>query len=302
MAVKVAINGFGRIGRNVLRAIVEFGRTDIEVVAINDLGPVETNAHLLRFDSVHGRFPHEVTLGRHDRRRPRPDQGDGGQGSGATPAQGTRRRHRARMHRHFHRARQGRGASDRRRQAGHRLGARRGRRSHRRLWRQPREADQGTSRHFQRLLHDQLPRAGRQGSQRRDRHRPWLHDDDPFLHRRPADARHAAQGSLPRPRRGAVDDPDDDRRRQGGRPGAAGAQGQARRLFDPRADAQRLGGRLQVRRQEGDVEGGDQRGDQGRRRERPAQGHPRLSPTSPMSRRTSTTTAIPRSSISTRPR
>jgi glyceraldehyde 3-phosphate dehydrogenase len=62
MAVKVAINGFGRIGRNILRAIIESGRTDIEVVAINDLGPVETNAHLLRFDSVHGRFPHEVTV------------------------------------------------------------------------------------------------------------------------------------------------------------------------------------------------------------------------------------------------
>jgi glyceraldehyde 3-phosphate dehydrogenase len=62
MTLKVAINGFGRIGRNVLRAIYESGRTDIEVVAINDLGPVETNAHLLRFDSVHGRFPGEVTV------------------------------------------------------------------------------------------------------------------------------------------------------------------------------------------------------------------------------------------------
>jgi glyceraldehyde 3-phosphate dehydrogenase len=61
MTVKVAINGFGRIGRNVLRAIIESGRTDIEVVAINDLGPVETNAHLFRFDSVHGRFPGVVT-------------------------------------------------------------------------------------------------------------------------------------------------------------------------------------------------------------------------------------------------
>lgn len=60
MTVKVAINGFGRIGRNILRAIVESGRTDIEVVAINDLGPVETNAHLLQFDSVHGRFPVNV--------------------------------------------------------------------------------------------------------------------------------------------------------------------------------------------------------------------------------------------------
>src|SRR2546425_2356133 len=62
MSVRVAINGFGRIGRNVLRAIVEAERTDIEVVAINDLAPVETNAHLLRYDSVHGRFPGEVEV------------------------------------------------------------------------------------------------------------------------------------------------------------------------------------------------------------------------------------------------
>ena len=72
MSVKVAINGFGRIGRNILRAIVESGRRDIEVLAINDLGPVETNAHLLRFDSVHGRFPAEVTTG--------PDWIDAGRG------------------------------------------------------------------------------------------------------------------------------------------------------------------------------------------------------------------------------
>src|SRR5579885_1802300 len=62
MTVRVAINGFGRIGRNILRAIVESGRKDIEVVAANDLGPVETNAHLLRYDSVHGRFPADVTV------------------------------------------------------------------------------------------------------------------------------------------------------------------------------------------------------------------------------------------------
>jgi glyceraldehyde 3-phosphate dehydrogenase len=62
MTVKVAINGFGRIGRNILRGIIESGRKDIEVVAINDLGPVETNAHLLRFDSVHGRFPADVAV------------------------------------------------------------------------------------------------------------------------------------------------------------------------------------------------------------------------------------------------
>jgi len=62
MTVRIAINGFGRIGRNVLRAIVEAGREDVAVVGINDLAPVETNAHLLRFDSVHGRFPGEVTV------------------------------------------------------------------------------------------------------------------------------------------------------------------------------------------------------------------------------------------------
>jgi len=62
MTIRVAINGFGRIGRNVLRAIIEGGRNDVEVVALNDLGPVETNAHLLRYDSVHGRFPNEVKV------------------------------------------------------------------------------------------------------------------------------------------------------------------------------------------------------------------------------------------------
>ena len=60
--VRVAVNGFGRIGRNIVRAIYESGRKDIDVVGINDLGPVETNAHLLRYDSVHGRFPHEVKV------------------------------------------------------------------------------------------------------------------------------------------------------------------------------------------------------------------------------------------------
>jgi glyceraldehyde 3-phosphate dehydrogenase len=62
MTVKVFINGFGRIGRNVLRAIVESGRTDIKVVGLNDLGSVETNAHLVRYDSVHGRFPGVVKV------------------------------------------------------------------------------------------------------------------------------------------------------------------------------------------------------------------------------------------------
>ena len=62
MPIRVAVNGFGRIGRLVVRALYESGRKDIDVVAINDLGPVETNAHLLQYDSVHGRFPHEVSV------------------------------------------------------------------------------------------------------------------------------------------------------------------------------------------------------------------------------------------------
>ena len=66
MSVRVAINGFGRIGRNILRAIVESARDDIIVIGINDLGPVETNAHLLRYDSVHGKFPVDVNVNGND--------------------------------------------------------------------------------------------------------------------------------------------------------------------------------------------------------------------------------------------
>jgi glyceraldehyde 3-phosphate dehydrogenase len=62
MSIRVSINGFGRIGRNILRAIIESGRDDIKVVGINDLGPVGTNAHLLRYDTVHGRFPASVKV------------------------------------------------------------------------------------------------------------------------------------------------------------------------------------------------------------------------------------------------
>jgi len=62
MAVKIAINGFGRIGRLLLRAMIESERTDLECERINDLGSVEDNAHLLRYDSVHGRFPGQVTV------------------------------------------------------------------------------------------------------------------------------------------------------------------------------------------------------------------------------------------------
>jgi len=62
MAIKVAINGYGRIGRNVLRALYEAGRKDIEIVAINDLGDANTNAHLTQYDTAHGKFPGTVVV------------------------------------------------------------------------------------------------------------------------------------------------------------------------------------------------------------------------------------------------
>src|SRR5690349_2871851 len=62
MTVRAAINGFGRIGRLVLRALAESGRSDVKIVAINDLAPPKTNAHLFRYDSVHGRFPGRVQV------------------------------------------------------------------------------------------------------------------------------------------------------------------------------------------------------------------------------------------------
>jgi hypothetical protein len=118
MALRVAINGFGRIGRLVLRSIVEHGRRDIEVVAINDLGPVETNAHLLRYDSVHGRFPGVVTSGEDwiDVGTGQ-DQGHRDPRSRSAAAQGPERRHRVRVHRSVHHQGKGQRPPDRRRQA-----------------------------------------------------------------------------------------------------------------------------------------------------------------------------------------
>ena len=192
MSVKVAINGFGRIGRNVLRAIVESGRKDIEVVAINDLGPVETNAHLLRFDSVHGRFPHSVTV-----------EGDtinvGGGKIKVTAIKDPAQLPHAALGVDI--ALECTGIFTARDKAAAHLAAGAKRVivsapadgadltvvfgvNHQKLTQRP-------SGRLLRVVHDQLPRAGRQGAERRDRHRSRLHDDDPFLHRRPADAGHA---------------------------------------------------------------------------------------------------------------
>ena len=182
MSVRVAINGFGRIGRNILRAIVEAGRKDIEVVAINDLAPVETNAHLLRYDSVHGRFPGEVTVeGRHASTC----------GNGAIkvtaikdPTQLPWKELGVDV------ALECTGIFTSKDKAAAHLTAG----AKRVLVSAPADGvdltvvygvnhdklDQGAHGRLQRVVHDQLPRPGRQGAQRRRRHRQRLHDHDPL--------------------------------------------------------------------------------------------------------------------------
>ena len=204
MSVRVAINGFGRIGRNILRAIVEADRHDIEVIAVNDLAPVETNAHLLRYDFGARPLPRRGhRQGRQHQRRQRRHQVHRRTRSGKAAVARARHRHCAGMHRHLHHQGQGRGASDRRRQARPDLGAGRRRRSHRGLRRQSRQAHQGAHRRLQRLMHHQLPGAGGQSAQRRGRHRQGFHDHGALLHQRSAVARSGAQGFsiAPVPRR-----------------------------------------------------------------------------------------------------
>jgi glyceraldehyde 3-phosphate dehydrogenase len=176
MTVRVAINGFGRIGRNILRAIAESGRKDIEVIGINDLGPVETNAHLLRYDSVHGRFPGTVTV-----------EGDSiSLGNGKIKVTAVKDPSTL-------------------------------------PWKDLGvdialectgifTAKDKASAHLTAGAKRVLVSAPADGADM---------TIDPRLYGRPADARHHAQGSLSRPRRRALDDPDLYGRREGDRPGAA---------------------------------------------------------------------------------
>ena len=200
MAIRVAINGFGRIGRNVLRAIAESGRKDIEVVGINDLGPVETNAHLLRFDSVHGRFPGTVTV-----------DGDSiSVGNGKIKVSAERDPSKLPWKElGVDIALECTGIFSAKAKASAHLtaGAKRVLVSapsdgadativfgvnHDKLTRDHLVVSNGS-------LHHQLPRAGGKSAERHRRHRNRLHDHDPRLYRRPADARHHAQRSLSRP-------------------------------------------------------------------------------------------------------
>ena len=200
---KVAINGFGRIGRLVARAILERPDCGLELVSVNDLADAKANAWLFKHDSVHGKFPGEVDdrRQRHHRRR---------QAHPRHCREATRPSCRTRDNgvdialecTGFFTDRDGRREAYRgRRQEGADLGPGQGRRPDGRLRRQRRQADRRAQDRLQRLLHDQLPRAGRQGAERRDRHRARPDDHDPRLHQRPEDPRPDPHGPAPRPRR-----------------------------------------------------------------------------------------------------
>lgn len=229
MTVKVAINGFGRIGRNVLRAIVESGRTDIEVVAINDLGPVETNAHLLRYDSIHGKFPADVKV-----------EGDTIIVGGGKPIKVTAVRDPATLpHKELgvDIALECTGIFTARDKAAAHLTAG----AKRVIVSAP--ADGADLTVVFGVNHDQLTKDHlviSNASCTTNCLVPVVKVLDDavgidhgfmttihFLHRRPADAGHHAQGSVPRPRRSPVHDPDLDGRRKGCWPRPATPQGQA---------------------------------------------------------------------------
>ena len=252
MTVRVAINGFGRIGRNVLRAIAEVGpqghrgRRRSTISARSRPTPICCATTACTAASP-ARSRSRATPSTSATARSRsPPSSDPVQAA----VEGARRRHRARMHRHLHRQGQGLGASDRRRQARAGLGAGRRRRPDGRLRRQPRQADQGPHGRLQRLVHDQLPRAGRQGaattpSASSTGFMTTIHaytGDQPTLdtmHKDLYRGRAAALSMIPTST------------------GAAKAvglvlpelKGKLDGVVDPRADAERLGDRLQVRRQ-----------------------------------------------------
>ena len=279
MAVRVGINGFGRIGRNVFRAAYERG-ADIEWVAVNDIGDPKTIAHLLKYDSNYGPFP---GAGRGDRHRasgrrqgdPRPRRARPG---GAAVGR-ARRRGRDRVDRAC-------SPTARTPPSTSTAGAKKV------VISAPATEpdvtvvlgvnfdevyDRGQApRDLERLVHDQLPGAGREGAARHGRDQARADDDDPRLHRRPAPPGHAAPRPAPGARRGDQPDPGLDRRREGDRARDPGAERQAERVRGPRAGADRQRRRPDRRVRARDDRRGDQRGDEGGRRRRSDEGPARV--------------------------
>ena len=294
---RIAINGFGRIGRCIVRAALKRGEKDLEFVAINDLTDTKTLAHLLKYDSVHGVLDAEVKA----TEKAIVVNGKEIQVTAVkNPAELPQAANKVDLVLECTGLFTEREKAEAHLKAGaqHVLISAPGqeRRLHRRLRHQPRAARPREAQdHLERLLHHQLPRAGREGPARELRHQARPDDDDPQLHERPEPARPAAQGPAPRPRGRAVDDPVHHRRREGGRRGHPGAEGQAQRHRRPRPDAERLARRPDRR----DREAGHRRGDQRRVQEGgrgAAQGRARSTRTSRPSPSTTTATRTPRSS------
>ena len=246
MTVRVGINGFGRIGRNLFRAATERG-ADIDFVAVNDLGSLDTMAHLLKYDSILGTLPQTIKASkdgikvgddvlqvlqvRNPAELPWADLGV----DLVVESTGL-----------FTVPRQGRRPPRRRRAARRRVRPVGRRRRHVRGGRQPhRLRPQGAQGRLQRQLHDELLRPDGQGARRRLRRRAGPDDHDPRLHRRPDARRRPAQGPPPRPRRRHQHRPDEHRRRPRHQPRAGVDEGPARRHLAARPGAHRLDHRLQ---------------------------------------------------------
>ena len=256
MATRVAINGFGRIGRAVFRAAHE-RELELEFVAINDLAPSDQLEYLLRHDSVYGRFGAEVerdadelAVDGHELailHEPDPIRLPWSELDVDVVLECTGR---------FRTAKTRRSTSSRAPE-GRRVGADEGSRRDRRARRQLRRGVRPRlpRRHLECLVHDQLPRAGRQGAARERGHQARPDDDHSRVHRGPAARRPPPQGLSPGARRGGQPDPDHDRRRQGDRPRDPGARRQAARLCRARAGADGLARRPDGRGEPGDLHG-----------------------------------------------
>ena len=253
MAIRVGINGFGRIGRQVLRAAKQQGVADIDFVAVNDLTDTKTLAHLFKYDSVHRTY--------RGRRR--------GAATARSPSTATRSRSSPRRIRRRCRGRISASTSCSSPPAASPTpdGARKhidggakkviisapakGEDITIVLGVNEKKYDRGEAQHhLQRVVHDELPRADGEGRARQLRLRARLDGHDPQLHERPEHPRPAAQGPAPRARGGDVDHSDDDRRREGDVARDPRAQGKDRRHRDPRADARRLVHRSRRRRRQ----------------------------------------------------
>ncbi len=242
MSTKIAINGFGRIGRCIVRALAERNVKDLELVAINDLTDAKTLAHLYNYDSVHGRAAHpakpvegaiDVRRRAHARSSPRRTRPScRGRSSASTSSSSARASSPTR----------------RRRSRTSTAGAKKV------IISAPAKGHDATivlgvnteglrpgeaHGHLVRLVHDELPRARRQGAARLVRHRARPDDDGPLVHQRPGGPRHPAPQGRPaaRARGRGEHDPGDDRRRQGagrGHPRSSRASSTASRSACPR--------------------------------------------------------------------